>query len=115
LEIVYQRFNLWAKSGVFERVFKLLARDHDSEYMMIHSADAQKAARKQFAGPARTDNQIQRLRQVSQIKRQFRGCPRRIRTSLCRFRTDLLASFSRREGCRWEKETTEVVRLEDGP
>src|SRR6266478_8529233 len=24
------------------------------------------------------------------------GCPRRIRTSLCRFRTDLLASFSRR-------------------
>jgi len=52
LEIVYQRFNLWAKSGGFERVFKLLARDHDSEYMMIHSADAQKAARKQFAGPA---------------------------------------------------------------
>ena len=26
--IVYQRFNRWAKSGVFERVFRLLASDH---------------------------------------------------------------------------------------
>ena len=34
-KIVYQRFNRWAKSGVFERVFKLLASDHDNEYMMI--------------------------------------------------------------------------------
>ena len=50
-KIVYQRFNRWAKSGVFERVFKLLASDHDNEYMMIdativrahqHSAGAQK-------------------------------------------------------------------------
>ena len=30
-KIVYQRFNRWAKSGVFERVFKLLASDHDNE------------------------------------------------------------------------------------
>ena len=51
LNIVYQRFNRWAKSGVFERVFKLLASDHDNEYMMIdatvvrahqHSAGARK-------------------------------------------------------------------------
>src|ERR1700733_4436416 len=50
-KIVYQRFNRWAKSGAFERVFKLLASDHDNEYMMIdativrahqHSAGAQK-------------------------------------------------------------------------
>ena len=50
-KIVYQRFNRWAKSGVFERVFRLLASDHDNEYMMIdativrahqHSAGTQK-------------------------------------------------------------------------
>src|SRR5882724_1357448 len=50
-KIVYQRFSRWAKSGVFARIFKLLASDHDSEYMMIdativrahqHSAGAQK-------------------------------------------------------------------------
>ena len=50
-KIVYQRFNRWAKSGVFERIFRLLASDHDNEYMMIdativrahqHSAGAKK-------------------------------------------------------------------------
>jgi hypothetical protein len=49
--IVYQRFNRWAKSGVFDRIFKLLANDADNEYMMIdasivrahqHSAGARK-------------------------------------------------------------------------
>ena len=49
--IVYQRFNRWAKSGVFDRIFKLLASDADNEYMMIdasivrahqHSAGARK-------------------------------------------------------------------------
>src|SRR5499433_1980342 len=34
-KIVYQRFNRWAKTGVFERIFKELASDHDNEYMMI--------------------------------------------------------------------------------
>jgi DNA replication protein DnaC len=34
-KIVYQRFNRWAKSGIFERIFKMLAEDHDNEYMMI--------------------------------------------------------------------------------
>jgi transposase len=28
-KIVCQRFNRWAKSGVFERVFRLSASDHD--------------------------------------------------------------------------------------
>ena len=61
-KIVYQRFNRWAKSGVFERVFRLLASDHDNEYMMIdativrahqHSAGAQKkTVRKPSADPA---------------------------------------------------------------
>src|SRR6202023_1010207 len=50
-KVVYQRFNRWAKSGVFERIFKSLASDPDNEYMMIdativrahqHSAGAQK-------------------------------------------------------------------------
>ena len=50
---VHQRFSRWAKSGVFERIFKLLAEDHDNEYMMIdativrahqHSAGARKQA-----------------------------------------------------------------------
>ena len=48
---VHQRFSRWAKSGVFERIFKMLASDHDNEYMMIdativrahqHSAGARK-------------------------------------------------------------------------
>ncbi len=61
-KIVYQRFNRWAKSGVFERVFRLLASDHDNEYMMIyvtilrahqHSAGAKKnTVRKPLADPA---------------------------------------------------------------
>ena len=34
-KVVYQRYNRWAKSRVFERIFKLLASDHDNEYMMI--------------------------------------------------------------------------------
>ena len=61
-KIVYQRFNRWAKSGVFERVFKLLASDHDNEYMRIdativrahqHSAGAQKkTVRKPSVDPA---------------------------------------------------------------
>ena len=50
-KIVHQRFSRWAKSAVFERIFKLLASDHDNEYMMIdativrahqHSAGARK-------------------------------------------------------------------------
>jgi len=50
-KIVHQRFSRWAKSGVFARIFKLLASDHDNEYMMIdativrahqHSAGARK-------------------------------------------------------------------------
>ena len=50
-KVGYQRFNRWAKSGVFERTFNLLASDHDDEYMMIdativrahqHSAGARK-------------------------------------------------------------------------
>jgi len=60
--IVYQRFNRWAKSGVFDRIFKLLASDVDNEYMMIdasivrahqHSAGARKkTARKRSADRA---------------------------------------------------------------
>ena len=48
---MHQRFSRWAKSGVFERIFKLLASDLDNKYLMIdativrarqHSAGARK-------------------------------------------------------------------------
>ena len=48
---VHRRFSRWAKSGVWERMFKVLAADADNEYAMIdstivrahqHSAGAQK-------------------------------------------------------------------------
>lgn len=61
-KIVHQRFSRWAKSGVFECIFKLLASDHDNEYMMIdativrahqHSAGAlKKTATKRSADRA---------------------------------------------------------------
>ena len=34
---VWQRFDRWAKSGVFDRIFKTLAEDRDNEYMMMDS------------------------------------------------------------------------------
>jgi transposase len=45
--VVHTRFGRWAKSGVWERVFKHLALDADNEYATIvhahqHSAGAQK-------------------------------------------------------------------------
>lgn len=48
---VHTRFSRWSASGVFERIFKVLATDTDNEYAMIdstivrahqHSAGAQK-------------------------------------------------------------------------
>jgi transposase len=54
---VHQRFGRWAKSGVFERIFQLLASDADNEYMMIdatilrahrHSSGAQKRRRPSY-------------------------------------------------------------------
>ena len=66
-KIVHQRFSRWAKSGVFERFFKLLASDHDNEYMMIdativrahqHSAGARKKRRASNRPiPRRTNHQ----------------------------------------------------------
>lgn len=49
--VVHTRHSRWAKSGVWERVFKVLAKDADNEYAMIdativrahqHSAGARK-------------------------------------------------------------------------
>ena len=34
---VHQRFLRWCKGGVFDRIFKALAEDHDKEYMMLDS------------------------------------------------------------------------------
>jgi transposase len=59
---VHQRFNRWAKSGAFERIFQPLASDADDEYMMIdativrahqHSAGAQKKDGDQAIGRSR--------------------------------------------------------------
>jgi transposase len=71
-KIVHQRFSRWAKSGAFDRVFKLLASDRDNEYMMIdativrahqHSAGARKK-RPASDRPItrRTDHQSSRAR-----------------------------------------------------
>src|SRR5688572_20540065 len=35
---VHKRFTRWARAGVWERIFGLLARDHDNEYLMIDSS-----------------------------------------------------------------------------
>jgi len=52
---VWQRFDRWAKGGVFDRIFKTLAEDSDNEYMMLdstivrahqHSAGARKKGAK---------------------------------------------------------------------
>ncbi len=52
---VHRRFSRWAKTGVWKRVFELLAEDADNEYAMIdstivrahqHSAGAQKKTAK---------------------------------------------------------------------
>src|SRR6185312_5205152 len=34
---VHQRLRRWCESGVFERIFKMLAEDSDNEYMMLDS------------------------------------------------------------------------------
>src|SRR5258707_10173668 len=67
---IHQRFSRWAKNGVFERIFKMLASDHDNEYMMIdativrahqHSAGARKKRRASDRPiPRRTDHQDSR-------------------------------------------------------
>src|SRR4051812_38980443 len=60
---VHRRFSRWAKSGVWQRLFELLAEDADNEYAMIdstivrahqHSAGAQKkmAKTRPSAAPA---------------------------------------------------------------
>jgi transposase len=77
---VHQRFSRWAKSGVFKRIFELLAGDADSEYMMIdativrahqHSAGAKKRRRpgdRPFAW--RIDNENSRSRRCPGQPRQ---------------------------------------------
>jgi len=67
---VHQGFGRCAKSGIFERIFNLLASDHDNEYMMIDapivrahqpSAGREKKRRASDRPLARwTDNQNQR-------------------------------------------------------
>lgn len=34
---VHRRFSRWAQSGVWDRVFEVLTRDRDNEYLMIDS------------------------------------------------------------------------------
>ena len=77
----HQRFGRWAKGGVFERIFKLLASDPDNEYMMIdatiirarqHSAGAQKKRRTSHRPiTRRIDHQNPRSRRCLGQSRQF--------------------------------------------
>ena len=107
-KIVYQRFNRWAKSGVFARIFKLLASDHDNEYMMIdativrahqHSAGARKKRRAGDRPLARrTDYQNPRL---GRCARQSRRGDAHARTSS---RSDLRGAYAgscRSRGVAW--------------
>jgi len=59
---IHTRFSRWAKSGVWERIFKLLSSDADNEYAMIdstivrahqHSAGAKKKDGEQAIGRSR--------------------------------------------------------------
>jgi transposase len=55
---VHQRFSRWAKTGVFERIFKMLASDYDNEYMMI---DATIVRAHQHSASARKKNGVQAI------------------------------------------------------
>lgn len=61
--VIHTRFTRWSKSGVWERVFKVLAKDADNEWAMMdstivrahqHSAGAKGGGQKPLAG-ARAD------------------------------------------------------------
>jgi len=61
---VHKRFSRWAKSGVWERMFKTLSADVDNEYAMIdstivrahqHSAGARKKRALKPSGEAKAD------------------------------------------------------------
>ena len=62
---IHTRFSRWAKTGVWKRLFELLAADADNEYAMIdstivrahqHSAGAQKKrAKTRRSGAAKAD------------------------------------------------------------
>ena len=85
-KIVHQRFSRWAKSGVFERIFKQLASDHDNEYMMIdativrahqHSAGARKKRRASDRPIARrTDHQNPRPGRCARQSGRYDADPR---------------------------------------
>jgi transposase len=53
----HRRFRRWCEDGVFERIFKMLAADHDNEYMMIDStivrAHQHSAGARKKRGPAK--------------------------------------------------------------
>jgi transposase len=61
---VHTRFSRWAKSGVWEKIFKHLASDADNEYAIIdstivrthqHSAGALKKTARKRSGAAKAD------------------------------------------------------------
>src|SRR5262249_7786831 len=59
-KIVHQRFSRWAKRGVFERIFKQLASDHDKQDMMVEASsvrahDHRAVARKKSASKPSAD------------------------------------------------------------
>jgi transposase len=86
---VHQRFGRWAKSGVFKRIFELLASEADNEYMMIdativrahqHSAGAQRRRPGDRSFARRIDNENSRpcrcLGQSRQLDAYGRTDPR---------------------------------------
>ena len=64
--VIHTRFTRWSKSGVWERVFKVLAEDADNEWAMMdstivrahqHSAGAKGGARSHWPEQGRTEHQ----------------------------------------------------------
>jgi len=54
----HRRFRRWCESGVFERIFKALASDADSEYMMLDSTIVR--AHQHSAGAPKKKGEIKR-------------------------------------------------------
>jgi transposase len=59
---VHQRFSRWARSGVFDRIFRLLASDADNEYMMIDATSVVNPGRPSRLVPQRSAGACSRSR-----------------------------------------------------
>jgi len=93
-KVVYQRYNRWAKSRVFERIFKLLASDHDNEYMMIDATIVRAHQHSAGAGKKRRASDWPIARRTKHQNSRARRCVGQSR------RVDAFARTNQRSGLR---------------